>query len=336
MNNEVYAATGDGYLHAYDQDGNEVWNFDTEGTVIRASPVIAQDGTIYIGSDNRLLAISSDSGGLAQSAWPMFARDPRNTNSYAGPDPDNDGISQRDEDVNHNRVIESNETDPYNIDSDGDGIQDGTELGVTLETCSWATDKTIFQPDLDPSTTTSALLADTDGDGLSDGEEDLNHNGRIDPGETDPLNADPDGDNDGITDSVDSCDGDDASGDSDGDGICDDKDNCSTVANADQVDTNSDGTGDACTFITDGDLAPYGNPDGVVNVGDALVCLRFALGLETPTAEDILHADVAPLGADGRPNPDGIINVADALVILRKAVGLIDFSGTLAGGVEGN
>ena len=39
---------------------------------------------------------------------------------------------------------------------------------------------------------------DTDGDGLLDGIEDANHNGIVDPGETDPL--DPDSDDDGFTD----------------------------------------------------------------------------------------------------------------------------------------
>ena len=75
----------------------------------------------------------------------------------------------------------------------------------------------------------------------------------------------------------------------------------------------------------DGDVAPIGNRDGIVNVGDALVCLRFALGLETPTQEDMGHGDVAPLDAVGQPNPDGIITVGDALVILRKALGIIGF-----------
>jgi len=75
----------------------------------------------------------------------------------------------------------------------------------------------------------------------------------------------------------------------------------------------------------DGDVAPLGNPDGVVNVGDALVALRFALLLETPTAEDIAHGDVAPLDAQNKPNPDGAITVGDALVILRKALGIISF-----------
>ena len=81
----------------------------------------------------------------------------------------------------------------------------------------------------------------------------------------------------------------------------------------------------AVTDKPDGDVAPLGNRDGTVNVGDALVALRFALLLETPTQEDIQHGDVAPLDAGGQPNPDGQITVGDALVILRKALGLITF-----------
>jgi hypothetical protein len=77
--------------------------------------------------------------------------------------------------------------------------------------------------------------------------------------------------------------------------------------------------------LHDGDIAPLGNRDKKVNVGDALVALRFALELEAPTQEDMQHGDVAPLDASGQPNPDGKITVGDALVILRKALGIIDF-----------
>jgi YVTN family beta-propeller protein len=76
---------------------------------------------------------------------------------------------------------------------------------------------------------------------------------------------------------------------------------------------------------SDGDLAPLGNRDGSVNIGDALVALRFALGLETPSQEDVGHGDVAPLDTQNKPNPDGVINVGDALVILRKALGIVFF-----------
>ena len=76
---------------------------------------------------------------------------------------------------------------------------------------------------------------------------------------------------------------------------------------------------------TDGDLAPFGSRDGVVNVGDALVALRIALDLETPSQDDMIHGDIAPLTNDNMSNPDGFINVGDALVILRKALGLINW-----------
>jgi hypothetical protein len=45
-------------------------------------------------------------------------------------------------------------------------------------------------------------------------------------------------------------------GDADGDGIPDQQDNCSNVANADQLDTDADGLGDACDPDDDGDGVP--------------------------------------------------------------------------------
>jgi len=44
-------------------------------------------------------------------------------------------------------------------------------------------------------------VADTDGDGVPDGMEDVNLNGRVDGGETDPRRADTDGD--GVPDGAD-------------------------------------------------------------------------------------------------------------------------------------
>ncbi|KPM49980.1 DUF11 domain-containing protein [Jiulongibacter sediminis] len=75
-------------------------------------------------------------------------------------------------------------TDPNLADSDLDGIQDGTEIGLTNGTKY--TDPGIFVPDADPLTTTDPNLYDTDSDGLSDGAEDANLNGQIDSGESDP------------------------------------------------------------------------------------------------------------------------------------------------------
>ena len=108
-------------------------------------------------------------------------------------DTDDDGISDGDEDINKNGVVDPGETDPCNPDTDDDGIQDGTESGITVPVADpdgdgplLGTNIAIFIPDADPTTTTDPLNPDTDGDGLSDGEEDINHNGMVDEGEYDP------------------------------------------------------------------------------------------------------------------------------------------------------
>jgi hypothetical protein len=76
--------------------------------------------------------------------------------------------------------------------------------------------------------------------------------------------------------------------------------------------------GPGTTFTVDnadGDL----NGDSTVNMIDALKALRIAAGLDTPTASEGGHGDVAPL-AGGQRQPDGKIDLADVVAILRKAV----------------
>jgi len=86
-------------------------------------------------------------------------------------DGDNDGLSNREEFIY--------KTDPRNPDSDHDGLKDGTEIKS--------------------SSRTSPINDDTDSDGILDGNEDINHNGLADPGETNPtiFDTDRDGLNDG-------------------------------------------------------------------------------------------------------------------------------------------
>jgi len=105
-------------------------------------------------------------------------------------DTDDDCIPDGVEDANHNGFLDFNETDPCDRDTDGDGIQDGTELGYALSDANPDTNTNIFKPDQDPSTTTDPLDDDSDNDGLLDGQEDANHNGRVDSGETDPTISD--------------------------------------------------------------------------------------------------------------------------------------------------
>ena len=72
-------------------------------------------------------------------------------------------------------------TDPKNTDSDDDGVQDGTEIGVTdgdVISLYWnvdanmlihVTDLAVFKEDKDPMNTTNPFNDDTDDDGLEDG-----------------------------------------------------------------------------------------------------------------------------------------------------------------------
>jgi hypothetical protein len=128
--------------------------------------------------------------------------------------------------------------------------------------------------------------ADVDGDGLSfPMEQSLG---------TDPENADSDGD--GLTDGeeVNQYATDPLDPDSDGDYL-DDGDEVNVYGS----DPNHDDTGD---------LAPRGNPDGVLNAGDLVVMSRLALGLETADPREAVLADM---------NHDTVLNTVDLLLFVK-------------------
>ncbi len=114
---------------------------------------------------------------------------------------------------------------------------------------------------------------DSDGDGLGDYDE-------INVYFTDPANPDSDGD-----------------GFNDGDEI---------NAGSDPNDPLS------WPVFADGDLAPLGAPDGVINAADYLIAQRIVLGEITATSLEFSHGDLHPLGS-----PDGVIDVSDLVLILQ-------------------
>jgi hypothetical protein len=111
---------------------------------------------------------------------------------YGGTDPydadsDDDGLMDghgMSEDLDNDGHVDPGETDPNDADTDDDGIFDGTERGLTApETEDTDTSAGFFVADADPGTTTDPTDADTDGDGVLDGHEDINRNGAYEPGE---------------------------------------------------------------------------------------------------------------------------------------------------------
>ena len=161
-----------------------------------------------IGSDP--LDTDSDDGTVNDGNEVSQGTDPVNTPGDDGVgDTDGDGINDfLDTDDDNDGLTDSEEanlgTDPLAADSDGDGVQDGTELGVAEAGPDSTGGPNPFVADADPTSTTDPLNSDTDGDGLTDGQEDLNADGASPAtiggtgtngiGETDPTVADTDGD----------------------------------------------------------------------------------------------------------------------------------------------
>ena len=149
----------------------------------------------------------------------------------------------------------------------------------------------------------TTVQADQDGDGLSDAfEMSIGSN---------PALADSDSDNVSDYDEV-AFDGDastytpgqdlnPSSADSDDDTFQDDTDPLPLLFN-----------------FQDGDLAPLGLPNTVVDAADYLIALRIVLGNLQPTELEYSHGDVYPQGA-----PDGVINLSDVILILRTVQGTV-------------
>ncbi len=88
-------------------------------------------------------------------------------------DTEGDGLFDSLEDQNLNGRVDAGETDPRKVDTDADGVSDFIETGGDGRYDASEGD-------------TNPLTPDTDGDGRSDGMEDVNRNGLIELGESDP------------------------------------------------------------------------------------------------------------------------------------------------------
>jgi uncharacterized repeat protein (TIGR01451 family)/MYXO-CTERM domain-containing protein len=260
-----------------------------------------RDGAEDVDHDGQVDAGERDPNNPADDATPRPDRDgdglPDAEEEVIGTDPDDadsddDGVRDGDEanfadDTDGDGLV--NALDP---DSDDDGLYDGTEVGVTTPDADTDVGAGHFTPDADPSTTTSMVDPDSDDGGVRDGAEDVDHDGRVDPGERDPNDpADdatprPDRDGDGLPDAEEEAigtDPDDADSDDDGvrDGaeanFADDTDGDGLV-NALDPDSDDDGlydgtevgvtTPDADTDVDAGHFRPDADPSTTTSMVD--------------------------------------------------------------------
>ncbi len=167
---------------------NNSFSADSYHFIITNSTCLDTDGDGLLDSDETTtdpFGADTDYDGLFDgSEVIVFATDPLDA------DTDDDGV--------YDGLEISNTTNPLFFDSDTDGLSDGLEIGVYAPVSSGTNNGYSYAgtniaagnyfPDADSGfTTTNPLIADTDGGGVIDGAEDLNKNGIVDNGETDPL-----------------------------------------------------------------------------------------------------------------------------------------------------
>jgi len=220
---------------------------------------------------------------LSDSAVRNFAQTPGQEMTYTAV-PLGSGIRMgvdRDEDGDYNledncpAIANNSQTDTDtdqvgdacdNCPSDANENQLDTDNDGSGDACDSDDDNDGLSDALESTLGTNPLLADTDGDGLGDAAE-------ISGG--DPFTYDMGIDTNPNND------------DTDGDGLL-------------------DGTDPDPLVAPDGDLAPWGAPDGQVNVADVLIATQLVLDRRTPGTLQYAHGDM---------NTDGVIDLADLLLI---------------------
>jgi outer membrane protein assembly factor BamB len=80
----IYFAAESGYVFAVDADGELLWKDNFHNTINWSSPMLMDDGTLYIGgnrneAEGRLVAIRTESPGLDPGPWPKFRGNAANT-----------------------------------------------------------------------------------------------------------------------------------------------------------------------------------------------------------------------------------------------------------------
>ncbi|MBE2251117.1 MAG: thrombospondin type 3 repeat-containing protein [Myxococcus sp.] len=238
--------------------------------------------------DDRVVALDTDGDGMADALEAFLGTNPRDRDS------DDDGVIDGEEQQFSDDTDGDGLVNALDADSDDDGLFDGTELGITMPSVDTNENKRAFAPDADPTTRTSPLAADTDRGGKEDGFEDVNLNGRVDPGETDPrlatddMGAIADADSDGIPDAAESrINSNPNDADSDDDGLLDGQE--SNYA----LDADGDGVPNINDPDSDGDRLFDGTEAGVTTPPAATDTTRgtFVADADPATRTLVLVAD---------------------------------------------
>jgi hypothetical protein len=162
--------------HGGVSDGSEDFNLNGKIDPGETDPTAGHGGDDSTVTD-------TDGDGLSDGLEGTLGSNPNDA------DTDDDGTPDGLEPNPSQDVDGDGKIDVLDVDSDGDGLFDGTEMGLPCVNPPTDPAKKSCIPDADNgNTTTSPLNPDTDYGGVKDGGEDTNKNGAVDPGEGDPNN----------------------------------------------------------------------------------------------------------------------------------------------------
>jgi uncharacterized repeat protein (TIGR01451 family)/MYXO-CTERM domain-containing protein len=239
----------------WDTDGGGASDGSEDANLNGAKDSGEGDPTLGNGADDASV-VDTDKDGLSDALEKFLGSGVNDADS------DDDGLLDGDE---HNPADDTDGDGLRNVvdvDSDDDGLYDGTENGAGCD--DPATDKTAKHCVADGdkgATVTSSLMKDTDRGGVSDGSEDIDLNGVIDAGESNPTlghgaddgTGNKDSDKDGLSDGLEATLGSDPNdADSDDDGVLD----------GDELNPADDTDGDGLKNIVDPDSDGDGLFDG--------------------------------------------------------------------------
>lgn len=209
--------------------------------------------------------------------------------------------------------------------------------GLSLSQIRWLLSNTAKDVDtagFDYRTGSGRISLDADGDGYNHDTDNCQLIANADQLDTDGdgsgNSCDVDDDNDGLADAFESIIGTSpVLADTDGDGLSDyaevgyDGNYSSYVPGQDlnplSPDTDADGFSDASDPIpfnynySDGDMAPWGAPNGVIDAADYMVLQKIVLGEAAASVSQLAHGDLYPAGV-----PDGAIDMSDLIILLGR------------------